>query len=73
MIVYTLVDPALVHAVKTASEMLGVRCVDLWTPLLDSMEGHLHSARRYVPGFSLHYMINCKQAVSSLLAVAGQH
>lgn len=49
LVVYTLVDPHLIHSVETACQLYGVPCVDLWTPLLDVLEVHLSAPRRTVP------------------------
>ncbi|GLC59190.1 hypothetical protein PLESTB_001460200 [Pleodorina starrii] len=49
LVVYTLVDPKAVKLVQTACKLGGVRYVDLWTALLDTMEVHLNAVRSGVP------------------------
>ena len=47
LVVYTLVDNAVVKALRTAAQLHNVVTVDLWGPLLDSMESHLETMRRW--------------------------
>lgn len=46
LVVYTLVDNNMVKALRTAAQLHRVQTVDLWGPLLDSMESHLETMRR---------------------------
>lgn len=47
--VYTLVSTDIIKSLRTACQLYNVPCVDLWSPLLDSMELHLQSVRKGVP------------------------
>ncbi|MEW5299501.1 MAG: hypothetical protein WDW38_004460 [Sanguina aurantia] len=49
LVVYTFVDPKMIQVVQSACHLYAVRCVDLWTTLLDNMEGHLNTARSGIP------------------------
>jgi len=49
LVVYTLVDVQLANTVRAACEFYGVKWVDLWGDLLDSMETHLDQQRLGVP------------------------
>ena len=53
LVVYTLSDPSMATAVKTACKLYGgVKSVNLWGPLLESMEEHLAMNRTGVPMIS---------------------
>ena len=49
LVVYTLSVPEMVTSVMTACKLYGVRSVNLWGPLLESMEAHLMMTRIGVP------------------------
>ena len=49
LVVYTLSVPEMVTSVMTACKLYGVRSVNLWGPLLESMEVHLMMTRIGVP------------------------
>ncbi len=49
LVVYTLVSTDIIKSLRTACQLYNVPCVDLWSPLLDSMELHLQSVRKGVP------------------------
>ena len=49
LVVYTLADAAMATAVKTACKLYSVNSVNLWGPLLESMEEHLDVNRTGVP------------------------
>lgn len=50
LVVFTLVDPRMVESLTSAAVQFNVRCVDLWSQLLDRMEDHLNAQRRCVEG-----------------------
>jgi len=50
LIVYTLVDPSANKFIRKQCEEHGVEYHDLWSPLLDKMEGYLHINRLGIPG-----------------------
>eukprot|EP01026_Neomeris_dumetosa_P009042 TRINITY_DN1298_c0_g2_i5.p1 TRINITY_DN1298_c0_g2~~TRINITY_DN1298_c0_g2_i5.p1 ORF type:complete len:529 (-),score=45.26 TRINITY_DN1298_c0_g2_i5:153-1739(-) len=49
LIVYTLVNPDMVKAIKTAAKLYDVKAVDLWSNLVDNMELHLDTVRSGLP------------------------
>lgn len=49
LVVYTLADPVIQHAMKSAAHFHQVQAVDLWGSLLVEMESHLQMVRSGVP------------------------